>query len=102
VFSDSPVDNGNVVSVDNNYFDSHAVISLLPNPTNGIIELSSMGKSAKDSFFVSILDVTGTTIDRFDWDGESKILDLTNYPAGLYFFDIRVNDRKEMFKVILH
>lgn len=102
VFSDSPVDNGNIVSVKNNAFDSHAVVSLFPNPTNGLIELSSMGKSVNDEFHVSILDVTGTTIDRFEWDGETKTLDLTNYPAGLYFFDVRINERKEMFKVVLH
>lgn len=102
VFSDSPIDDGNVVSVESNAFDSHAVISLYPNPTNGLIELSSMGRSVNDKFSVAILDVTGTTIDRFEWDGDAKTLDLSNYPAGLYFFDIRINERKEMYKVILN
>lgn len=101
-FSDGPVDNGNIVSVENNMYDSHVAVSLFPNPTNGVIELSSMGKSVTDEFHVSVLDVTGTTIDRFEWNGEAKTLDLSNYPAGLYFFDVRINDRKEMFKVVLH
>lgn len=101
-FSDSPVDNGNIVSVENTIYDSHVAVSLFPNPTNGVIELSTMGKSVTDQFTVSVLDVTGTTIDRFEWDGEAKTLDLSTYPAGLYFFDVRINERKEMFKVVLH
>jgi hypothetical protein len=76
-------------------------ISLLPNPTNGIMQLSSMGKSVRDQFSVSILDVTGTTIDHFEWDGEARTIDMTSYPAGLYFFDVRINERKEMYKVVL-
>lgn len=101
-FSDSPLDEGNIVSVEANGYNSHVDVSLFPNPTNGIIELKTMGKRVNDEFSVTIMDVTGTTIDRFEWDGEAKTLDLSTYPAGLYFFDVRINDRKEMYKVILN
>lgn len=101
-FSDSPVDEGNVVGVNNTGVNSHVEVTLFPNPTNGIIELNSLGKRVNDEFSVTILDVTGTTIDRFEWNGDAKTLDLSNYPAGLYFFDVRINERKEMFKVVLN
>jgi hypothetical protein len=101
-FSSVPVDDGNIVSVENTEYDSHAVINLFPNPTNGLIELSTLGKSVNDEFYVHILDVTGTTIQKFEWDGEIKTINLSEYPAGLYFIDVRINDRKEMFKVVLH
>jgi len=102
VFSDTPVDNGNIVGIDDGYFDPNPTVSIQPNPTNGIVELSSMGETQEDEFYVNILDITGNVVDRFEWSGENEILDLTNYTPGLYFFEIRVNDQKEMFKVIVH
>ncbi|MCF8368026.1 MAG: T9SS type A sorting domain-containing protein [Bacteroidales bacterium] len=101
LFSESPVDSATVVSVDGKLVKPEPVVSILPNPTNGILELSCMGDSPADQFTVEILNIAGKPLQKFDWDGEDKTLDLSAYPAGIYFFQVQVNDKKEMHKIIV-
>ena len=102
VFSDSPVDSATIVSVDGKIVKPEPVVNLMPNPTNGILELSCMGNSSADQFTVEVMNITGKQLQKFAWDGEDKTLDLSDYPAGIYFFQIIVNGKKEMHKVIVH
>jgi hypothetical protein len=101
VFSDSPVDNGAVVSIDENYYDLGSYITLSPNPSDGIMELSFHGKAAFGLAEVCVMNTTGSILDRFEWYGESRMLNYSNLSKGVYFLKIEVNDKIEVRKMVI-
>lgn len=100
-FSDMPLDGGEIVSVDKNYYDLGSYISLFPNPSNGIVELQFHGKASFDKASVSITSVSGSTMHKFDWYGENTSLDLTGLSKGLFFVNIKINDFTEVKKLVI-
>jgi hypothetical protein len=100
-FSDSPIDNGNIITVTGEYFDHNPAVHIFPNPADEFVELTSVGREIGDEFYIRIMDITGKKIEEFEWNGESKNLDLTHYQAGVYFFNVTINDTEKMFKVIV-
>lgn len=100
-FSDSPVDNGVMVSVDENYYNFGSYITLSPNPSNGIMNLSFHGKAAFGKADVSVVSLTGTIADEFEWNGESTTLNLTNLSKGVYFVKIKINGTTEVRKIVI-
>ncbi len=100
-FSDMPLDGGEIVSVDDNYYNLGSYISLYPNPTSGVVELEFHGKADFNKAKVSITNVTGNTIKGFDWYGESTTIDLANLSKGLYFIKIEVNNITEVKRVVI-
>lgn len=100
-YSDMPLDGGQVVSIDENYYNLGSYISVFPNPTSGLVELEFHGKADFDRATVSVTNVTGYTINEFDWYGETKSIDLTNFSKGLYFIKIEVNNITEVKRIVI-
>ncbi|MBN2173389.1 MAG: T9SS type A sorting domain-containing protein [Bacteroidales bacterium] len=101
LFADSPVDNGAIVSVDENYYNIGSYITLFPNPTDGLMELAFHGKASFGKALISVLNLTGRTIEQFEWNGESKTLDFRTYSKGVYFVKIKVGEEVDVRKVVI-
>lgn len=75
-------------------------ISIYPNPTNGIVYISSY--IDKEVFKnVEITDIHGKTISYFQINKSANIqIDISNKPDGIYFLKIHTNDRFFYSKII--
>ena len=100
-FSDMPLDGGEIVSIDDTYYNLGSYISLFPNPSDGMLNLEFHGDPSFDKAGVSITNIAGNVINQFDWNGESKALDLSSLSKGLYFVNIKVNDFTEVKKIVI-
>lgn len=96
VFAENPV----LTGLDNRK-SSAPCFSIRPNPAIGSVEVYAFGTPAKQSFPVQLLSTTGTIIGQFDWDGKSLLLDLSQYPRGVYLVKIRTTDKTEIKKLVL-
>ena len=96
-----PLDGGEIVSIDKNYYNLGSYISLFPNPSSGRMNLEFHGKTTFEKANVRITNLTGNALSQFDWNGESTLLDFTNYSKGVYFVKISVNDFSEVRKVVI-
>jgi Concanavalin A-like lectin/glucanases superfamily/Peptide-N-glycosidase F, C terminal/Secretion system C-terminal sorting domain len=100
-FADMPLDSGATVSIDKNYYNLGSYISLFPNPSNGRIELEFHGEPTFEKAVVSIANISGITVNQFDWYGKTTALDLTKLSKGLYFVKIKINDFTEVRKIVI-
>ena len=65
------------------------------------MELSFHGKASFGKAQVSLLGITGTVMDEFDWYGESKTLNYSELSKGVYFLQIKVEDKLEVRKIVI-
>jgi hypothetical protein len=101
VFADSPVDNGAIVAVDENYYNLGSYITLFPNPANGFTELTFHGKPDFGQAQVSVVGLTGKVYEQFDWYGETTKINLDKFSKGVYFVKIKVNDEITVKKIVI-
>jgi hypothetical protein len=59
---------------------------IYPNPSNGRFYLS--GNLSKSKYEVEIMDITGRIILKANYNGENKLIDLSDHPKGLYFLKL--------------
>ncbi|MCB0807285.1 MAG: T9SS type A sorting domain-containing protein, partial [Bacteroidales bacterium] len=100
-FADSPVDNATIVAIDKNYYNATSYVTLSPNPSNGLMELAFHGKASFGNGIVSLLDLTGKTLEKFEWYGDTQTLDFSHYQKGVYFVKIEVNENSDVRKVVI-
>ncbi len=100
-FSTSPIDNGAIVGAEEVAKRNDSFISLFPNPSDGMMELSYRGNVPFGKATVTILNITGNIYDQFEWHGETKTLNLTSLPKGVYFVKIKKNDDTEVRKIMI-
>jgi hypothetical protein len=65
------------------------------------VEVYAFGTPARESFPVQLLSTTGTIIGQYEWDGKSLLLDLSQYPRGVYLVKISTTDKTEIKKLVL-
>jgi sugar lactone lactonase YvrE len=63
---------------------SNVQVTIFPNPSNGIFNISSSAKFSE----VKILNLLGETILNKVTDSESTHIDLSAYPKGVYFYQV--------------
>ena len=71
--------------------------SLFPNPSEGIFYLNNSEPSEKETDLV-VYSPLGQIIQKLKWNGHSLKIDLTSYPAGIYF--VRIDQSDQTFKLI--
>lgn len=98
-FSDSPIDGGAMVGVDESIPALGSYIMLYPNPSRGELTLEFQGKADFGTAVVTISDITGNQISRFEWQGETTRISLDGVPKGVYLFKINSNGSTEVRKV---
>jgi len=76
-------------------------LSVYPNPSIGIVHLSSYRTNMVIKANVSILNQFGQITDRFAWNGDNKTLDFSTYSKGIYFIIVDNGDQRQTERIIL-
>jgi len=97
VFSDGPItvdiaDNSNEIS--NN-------ITVFPNPSKGQINISTLKPELYTASELVLFTPAGKDVARYAWNGETKSLDLSAMPKGIYFLKVLSKAGVGMKKFIL-
>jgi hypothetical protein len=74
------------------------VVSIYPNPSNGVFTL----KATSGSVNVSIMDAQGRVVfnqEVTSYAGEEMQLDLTQFGKGIYFATVQINESTKMLKL---
>jgi len=71
---------------------------LFPNPSQGVIELAGIENSATARVF----NVLGTLIFSRELSKNSRKIDLSNQPKGLYIIEVKNNREFFRKRVIIH
>lgn len=73
-FSDSPIDNGNIITVTGEYFDHNPAVNIFPNPADEFVELTSVGRENGDEFYIRIMDITGKRLRNLSGMARARTL----------------------------
>lgn len=63
---------------------------IFPNPSSGMLNMGALSTGKK--YTVTVMNVLGNTVKKFDWNGQLIQLDLTSYSKGIYM--VKVSDSK--------
>lgn len=77
------------------------VLSVYPNPSNGIFEVKLSNVSQVIKASVNVLNVAGNVIEDHMLTDFSHTLDLSDYPKGMYFVQLESEDFIETQKIII-
>jgi len=78
-----------------------AKISVFPNPSKGIFKVQ-MEETTDKTTEITVMSVTGETIEFFSVSGKSEIiLNLSDYVSGIYFLKVENNHQILIKKIIL-
>lgn len=99
---------GNLVSYSNSLYtpvgekeSRYFGLEVYPNPSIGIVHISSSRNNLAIDASISILNHLGQLMDQFDWNGNSKTLDFSNYSKGIYFIKVDKGINKQIERIIL-
>ncbi len=84
VFGDNPITEG----IEDHTSPLSGNIKVYPNPSNGLINLTSNKPEYFKSSTVRLYTPSGTLIEEFKWNGENMQLDLSKQSKGVYFMKI--------------
>ena len=87
---------------DKDYTDilSQRNISISPNPTQGMVEITITGLRESDDCAMSVYTLKGQTLKTLSVSGEVTTIDLSGQPDGIYLLDITINGEKTTWKII--
>jgi len=87
----------------NNFANSSVNISIFPNPSEGVFNISVKGVSGKVQ--MKVIDVHGNDYRLLEIDGTNSIitekLDLKELPAGVYFISFSCKDFSQVKKIVI-
>ena len=75
-------------------------ISISPNPTKGMVEITITGLRESDDCAMSVYTLKGQTLKTLSVSGEVTTIDLSGQPDGIYLLDITINGEKTTWKII--
>jgi hypothetical protein len=101
VFSDIPIDGGNIVALEEYDGLPAGFIKLYPNPSNGLMTLEYNGVDELGTTNISVMGMTGKVYDRFEWHGEVKHLNLKGLAQGIYFVKIENKKGSDVRKIVV-
>jgi hypothetical protein len=79
----------------------YGLLSVAPNPSSGIFELSATSEEPYRNSTINIYDNTGKLVLNSSWNGEKINLDLTGHSKGLYLLKVINPKWSDMQKIIL-
>jgi hypothetical protein len=81
----------------NEYSNSKAM-TVYPTKTSGIVnvELKNPEKKMSD---LNLLDMNGKLLQKYGPNSSKVVLDISEYPPGIYYVEIRSDKKQEFFKV---
>lgn len=91
---------GGLLDVNENVISNENLI-IYPNPTNGLINITTKESVYLDDVTVSIYDIYGKRIAENHFDNlVNETIDLSNQSAGMYFIAVLDNNETSHFKII--
>lgn len=91
--------NGVAPEVPNGIVENLANIEVYPNPCEGMLHLS-LGNN--ESFEYSIYDLTGQIVVNGRSQGRETVVDMSHFPAGVYFISVIQDGKRFYNKLILN
>ncbi|HRH54820.1 MAG TPA: T9SS type A sorting domain-containing protein, partial [Chitinophagales bacterium] len=76
---------------------NNRIINVYPNPASSSV-IISINQLTNCNSQLTIADCTGKIISYFDNVSSSSEIDISFYPAGMYFITIQVKDQVETVK----
>ena len=74
-----------------------ATANIWPNPTNGVVNVQCTTDNAQHAFSKwQLFDVFGKCLSNGELHGDNVRIDLSDYPAGIYFLDLRSVDGQSL------
>lgn len=99
---------GNLISYSDNLFittgddeKNHFDFQLLPNPTIGLVELTVSGSASFGLKSIEIINATGGVVSQIESIEPIIPIDMSAFPAGLYFVKINIGSKTEIKKIIV-
>ncbi|MBI9053109.1 MAG: T9SS type A sorting domain-containing protein [Bacteroidales bacterium] len=74
-------------------------IRIYPNPSKGIFNIDISGSEGEEKN-IQVYDISGKKIQEVRNFNNTEKIDLSNYPSGLYFVRVLVNDKLYLEKII--
>ena len=84
-----------------NIADLNREVSLLPNPTEQMVNVSIPSLSGKEQVAVSIIDMTGKVVSSTSIIGNNTQIDLSGFNKGLYFIILSIDGVSSTKKLII-
>lgn len=84
------------LSINNNNLNTSNIL-ISPNPTNGILKVKL---NSQEIINYNIFNIQGAILKRGSIESEEQIIDITNFPKGVYIFKIG-NRNKFVYKKII-
>lgn len=84
-----------------NELDNPISISVYPNPSSGVFTIQTDEQSKADKIVLAVYDVKGERIYQSSSVGYPLSIDLSAQPRGVYFLNIRINERSINKKIIV-
>jgi len=77
-------------------------IEIYPNPVNEVLSIA-IGNDGVSNGTVQLLDVHGKLVQKFFLDTNQTLMDIdvSNYPAGVYFVELNSNELNEVWKIVV-
>jgi hypothetical protein len=66
---------------------------VFPNPASDQITFEIKTSSGIDKLNIQIVSITGEIIEEFEFNNDPVILNISDYPAGIYLYRVYHNDR---------
>lgn len=79
---------------------STAKIVIYPNPTYGQLRIDIIGCSSFEGSFISLLNLSGQQLKKWDELSESVTIDITEYKPATYLLKISVAESVSTWKII--
>lgn len=83
-------------TLSNNDFNT-SKFRVYPNPATSFVNLQTEGL---DSYTLKVTDLSGKVMVTREFNGVENTLDISNYAAGVYFFEINSASKSETIKII--
>lgn len=75
-------------------------IRIYPNPTKGALRICIVGNSLDNPVPLRLFNSNATLLTQKNWDGQETLLDLSNFPSGIYILSILIEGINKEFKVV--
>ncbi len=73
-------------------------LQIYPNPTTGLFNIDVIGFDSK--FQVEIFNVTGSSILNRKYSGKTVLINISNYPTGVYIVKMTINGVSRYGKIV--
>lgn len=79
-----------------------AAFNAFPNPSNGLVNLTITGNVLVRNATMAVYNISGEVVNQFEWNGDSKVIDFSGLPKGLYFIQMITDGYSDTKKIVIY